>query len=138
MVQKLRQFEDKCFAEFNYIYELTVKEKVKEKIKSISNRTEEINERIEDMYFRQQIANTSIKTTETKLKKIEDVNQQIIRHLSNGSSQTIENNNNISDLFLTLSDSNSQLSTGESPMYQNYNSNNSNSSNEKTNKTIES
>ena len=83
MIQSLKNFEDKCFFEYKYDLEKNKKERVEEKINHISAETEKINERIEDVFFRQNQTNYSIWKTEVRLKKLESLYLNLVKMQKN-------------------------------------------------------
>ena len=79
----MKNFEDKCFFEYKYDLEKNKKEQVEEKIKHISAETEKINERIEEVFFRQNQTNYSIWKTDVRLKKLESLYLDLVKMQTN-------------------------------------------------------
>lgn len=81
MIQRLHDFEENCFYKFSYDQDLLIKDRMEEKVNNASSKIENINSRIDDIFFKENITKASLYKVELRLQKLEEISYETIRQL---------------------------------------------------------
>lgn len=82
MIQRLHDFEENCFYKYSYDQDLVIKERMEEKVNNASEKIENINSRIDDIFFKENITKASLYKVELRLQKLEEISYETIRQLT--------------------------------------------------------
>jgi hypothetical protein len=100
MIQRLQAFEENCFYKYSYDLDLITKERLEEKLTNAASNIENINSRIDDIFFKENITKSSLYKVELRLQKLEDLAFETMHQLNslnkffgNSSSSNININN---------------------------------------------
>lgn len=78
MIQELHDFEEKAFYEYNHASQIARKEKMEERVHNTSNKVENINTRIDDIFAKENLTKLSLYKVESRLQKLEEFTFEIL------------------------------------------------------------
>jgi hypothetical protein len=82
MIQRLHDFEENCFYEYNCEMELSLSNTMEEKINQTRDKVESISARLDDIFFKENVTKLSLYKVELRLQKLEELNYEAINQLS--------------------------------------------------------
>jgi hypothetical protein len=82
MIQRLQTFEENCFYKYSYDLDLIIKERLEEKLTNAASNIENINSRIDDIFFKENITKSSLYKVELRLQKLEDLAFETMHQLN--------------------------------------------------------
>ena len=73
MIQRLNDFEQECFYRYSCDLETSKKDLPEEKISNTLNKVTDISNRIDDIFFKENLTSSSLFKVEMRLQKLEEI-----------------------------------------------------------------
>lgn len=105
MIQRLHNFEERCFHAYDHFVKISANERLEEKINHTAKKVDNMSARIDDIFFKENLTKLSLYKTELRLQKLEEITFELNNQLSD-ISQNIKKDDDQHDFITALGKSN--------------------------------
>jgi hypothetical protein len=106
MIQRLHNFEERCFHAYDHHVKVSANERLDEKINHTAKKVDNMSARIDDIFFKENLTKLSLYKTELRLQKLEETSYELKTQLSNIFQFTRRENEDQPDSISTLGKTN--------------------------------